>query len=41
MDMNNVNKLYKYPTYGKGPNGSHIQDPHNRVYISFEESIKL
>jgi hypothetical protein len=41
MNMNDVEKIYKYPKYGNGPNGGHIPDLHNRMYISFEEAIKL
>jgi hypothetical protein len=41
MNMNDVEKIYKYPKYGSGPNGGHIPDLHNRTYISFEEAIKL
>ncbi len=32
-NINDVEKLYHLPTYGKGPNGGHRQDPKNRVYL--------
>ena len=31
-DMNDIEKLYRRPTYGRGPNGGHLQDPKNRDY---------
>jgi hypothetical protein len=33
-DMNNVEKIYRTPKYGKGPNGGHRQDPKIREYLS-------
>jgi hypothetical protein len=38
-DTNNVEKIYKLPRYGTGPNGGHVSDPHNRDYISSETLI--
>ncbi len=39
-DMNDVEKLYRNPTYGKGPNGGHEKDPKNRPYLTSEELLK-
>lgn len=39
-DMNNVEKIYRRPTYGTGPNGGHRSDPKNRAYLSSEELLK-
>ena len=39
-DMNDVEKLYRKPTYGKGPNGGHEKDPKNRPYLTSEELLK-
>lgn len=33
INMNNVEKLYRFPTYGTGPNNGHTQDPKNRAYL--------
>ena len=41
MNMGDVEKIYKLPKYGKGPNGGHPQDPLDRPYVSFEEAILL
>jgi len=38
LHMGDIEKLYKFPKYGNGPNGGHRQDPHNRPYINFEEA---
>ena len=35
-----VEKLYKSPKYGFGPNGGHPQDPQNRQFITFEEALQ-
>lgn len=40
-NIGNVTALYKPPRYAFGPNGGHIQDPHNRLYITFEEAINV
>lgn len=32
-NINDVEKLYRVPTYGSGPNGGHRADPKNRPYI--------
>ncbi len=39
-NMNNVEKLYRHPKYGNGPNGGHRQDPRNREYLSSCELLK-
>ncbi|HSW87036.1 MAG TPA: hypothetical protein VLG49_06015 [Rhabdochlamydiaceae bacterium] len=39
-DMNNVEKIYRFPTYGKGPNGGHRQDLKNREYLSSNELLE-
>lgn len=33
-DMNDVEKIYRYPAYGNGPNGGARQDRHNREYVT-------
>jgi hypothetical protein len=33
-NMNDVEKIYRPPTYGKGPNGGHRADPRNRSYLT-------
>lgn len=33
-NMNNVEKLYRRPTYGQGPNGGHRADYKNRDYVT-------
>lgn len=40
-NIGDIEKIYRPPTYGNGPNGGHTQDPDNRPYISFEEAIQL
>lgn len=37
---NQVDKLYRYPTYGKGPNGGHPADDKGRLYRSSEELLR-
>ena len=39
-DMNDVEKLYRYPTYGKGPNGGHREDPKKRAYLTSTDCLK-
>jgi hypothetical protein len=39
-DLNNVEKLYRTPKYGNGPNGGHRQDLKNRPYFSAENLLK-
>lgn len=39
-NTNDVAKLYRYPTYGKGPNGGHPADYKHRTYLSSEEILK-
>lgn len=38
-NIGNVNKIYKPPRYGSGPNGGHATDSQNRKYISFYEGF--
>lgn len=33
-NRNNVEAIYKFPKYGNGPNGGHLQDLYNQSYIS-------
>lgn len=33
-DMNDVEKLYRRPSYGKGPDGGHKPDPKKRDYLT-------
>jgi hypothetical protein len=39
-DCNNINNLYKKPSYGFGPNGGHSYDSLNRKYITFDDYIQ-
>lgn len=39
-NINDVNKIYHYPTYGKGPNGGHRQDTKNREYLRSVDLLK-
>ena len=41
LNMGIVDKIYKLPRYGCGPNGGHNPDPYNRKYLTFEEAIDL
>ena len=36
-DLNNIDLIYKYPKYGKGPNGGHVEDLKRREYVSFKK----
>ena len=38
-DVNDVQKLYRSPTYGKGPNGGHPHDYKMRDYLSSDQII--
>ncbi|MDE3045274.1 MAG: hypothetical protein KGJ02_01325 [Verrucomicrobiota bacterium] len=38
-DMNDVQRLYRYPTYGRGPNGGHRDDPKKRKYLTSKEIL--
>ncbi len=38
-DMGDVQKIYRYPTYGTGPRGGHLQDPWDRRYVSSEKLL--
>lgn len=33
-DINDVKKLYRYPAYGKGPNGGYREDTKHRPYLT-------
>ena len=39
-DINQVDKLYRPPTYGKGPNKGHLQDPKVQEYYKSTDFIK-
>jgi hypothetical protein len=39
-DANDVEKLYRYPKYGGGPNGGHPHDIKERKYVASEELIE-
>jgi hypothetical protein len=39
-NMNDPEKLYRKPTYGKGPNGGHRADEKNRTYLISTELLK-
>ena len=39
QNINNVEKIYRTPKYGKGPNGGHMPDILNQTYISSEEIL--
>jgi hypothetical protein len=39
-NMNQVEKIYRYPTYGKGPNGGHPEDYKMRAYLTSEDLIR-
>lgn len=38
-NVGNVSQIYKFPKYGRGPNGGHVADPLQRAYISSREII--
>lgn len=40
-DMGDIDKIYRAPKYGGGPNGGHGQDPKGRAYLTFEEAFFL
>jgi hypothetical protein len=39
-NINEVEKIYRYPTYGKGPNGGHPADYKHREYLSSESLLR-
>ncbi len=39
-NMNDVEKLYQLPRYGKGPNGGHPEDPRKREFASSSDLLK-
>ncbi len=39
-DASNVAKIYRYPTYGKGPNGGHFADLNKRSFIRSIDVLK-
>ena len=40
-NIGDIEKIYKPAGYGCGPNGGHMQDIHNRRFISFDEAINI
>jgi hypothetical protein len=38
-DMGNVEKIYKTPKYGCGPNGGHYQDNQNRPFVTSDSFL--
>ena len=38
-NVNDVEKIYKYPRYSNGPNGGHKADPLEREYVSIGENF--
>lgn len=40
-NIDNIDLLYRKPTYGNGPNGGHSQDLLNREYLDFKQAIEL
>ena len=40
INVNNIDKLYNTPKYGKGPRGGHPKDKKNRKYINSELILK-
>jgi len=38
-NVNDVDKVYRYPAYGKGPNGGHREDAKHRPYLSSAEIL--
>ncbi len=38
-NVNDVNQIYRYPAYGKGPNGGHREDPKHRPYTTSAEIL--
>lgn len=41
LNCGDINKLYKSPKYGGGPNGGHFHDHKNRPYISYEQAMNI
>jgi len=39
-DLNDVEKIYRRPTYGKGEHGGHPDDPKHRPYFTSEELMR-
>ncbi len=39
-NMNDVEKIYRRPRYGNGPNGGHAEDLKNRPYVSSESLLE-
>jgi hypothetical protein len=39
-NINDVHKIYRKPNYGQGPNGGHVRDYQERLYVSSEELLK-
>jgi len=40
-NLNDVNKLYRPPRYGNGPNCGHYRDNKCRKYLTYDEAIKI
>jgi hypothetical protein len=38
-NVNCVEQIYRYPAYGKGPNGGHREDTKHREYVSSSEIL--
>lgn len=39
-EINNVTKIFKYPSYGSGPNGGHVADSLNRTFLTSDELLR-
>lgn len=39
-DVNDVEKIYRYPKYGAGPNGGHPEDTKHHEYLSSQDVLK-
>lgn len=39
-NMNDVEKIYRFPAYANGPNGGYRQDPKARAYLTSSEALK-
>lgn len=40
INQGDVEKIYKRPRYGTGPNGGHKQDPLQRTYFDYDEAVE-
>ncbi len=41
INIGNVDKIYRPPAYGNGPNGGHNEDKLNRKYIKYNEAVLI